>query len=302
MWDILIRAGSFVAIIVFGYVLKKVGFFKESDFKLLSKITLNITLPGAIVSAYAGSSISLGMLSIVLLGLGYGAVCMLLGWLSHCRRGRDEQAFAILNTSGVNIGTFTMPFVQSFLGPMGIITAGIFDTGNACVCLGGAYSVAAMVKSGEGFSAKRLLGALLHSVPFMSYVIMLLINLLGITLPEPVVNFAGIVGGANAFMAMLTIGVGFKISWDKSRIGSILRILLLRYCFAAVFALTCYHLLPFEAEIRNALVILCFGPIAAANPPFTEKLKGDVGLSSALNSISIVCSIVIIVVLSVILL
>ena len=302
MWDILIRAGSFVAIIILGYVLKKVGFFKESDFKVLGKITINITLPAAIVNAYAGSEVDPAMLSIVLLGLGHGLICMFLGWLSHCRRSREEQAFAIMNTSGINIGNFTMPFVQGFLGPMGIVTAGIFDTGNAGICLGGSYSVAAMVKDGVGFSLRRLLGSLVRSVPFMCYVIMLVINLLGISLPQPVISFAGIVGGANALMAMLTIGVGFKISGDRSQIGGILRILLVRYGFAALFALVCYNFLPFTEEVRNALVILSFGPVAAANPPFTEKLKCDAGLASAVNSISIVCSIVIIVTLSIILL
>lgn len=302
MWDILIRAGSFVVIILLGYVLKKLGFFKEDDFRVLSKIVINITLPAAIISSYAGSSIDLSMLSIVLLGLGSGGVYMFLGWLTHIRSGREGQAFAIVNTAGYNIGNFTLPFVQSFLGPMGIITAGLFDTGNACVCLGGSYSVAVMVKDNVGFSLKRVVGSLSRSVPFMCYLVMLVINLLGIKLPGAIVTCAEIIGSANAFVAMLMIGVGFKLTGDMSKIGSILRILIVRYGFAAVFSLACYNLLPFEAEVRSAIVILAFGPIASAAPAFTEELKCDVGLASAVNSISIVCSIVLIVVLSVILL
>ena len=42
-------------------------------------------------------------------------------------------------------------------------------------------------------------------------------------------------------------------------------------------------------------MILCFSPIASAAPAFTGDLKGDVGLASAVNSISIVVSIVLIV-------
>jgi hypothetical protein len=42
-------------------------------------------------------------------------------------------------------------------------------------------------------------------------------------------------------------------------------------------------------------VILAFSPIASAAPAFTADMKGDVGLSSAVNSISIVCSIIFIV-------
>ena len=50
-------------------------------------------------------------------------------------------------------------------------------------------------------------------------------------------------------------------------------------------------------QIRQALVILAFSPIGSAVPAFTEELKGDVGLSSAVNSISMVLSIAIIVAL-----
>ena len=53
MLDILVRAGSFVAVIVLGYVLKRMGFFKESDFTLLSKITIRITLSAAIICNFA---------------------------------------------------------------------------------------------------------------------------------------------------------------------------------------------------------------------------------------------------------
>ena len=66
---------------------------------------------------------------------------------------------------------------------------------------------------------------------------------------------------------------------------------------AAVLALCYFFLLPFELEVRQALVILAFSPIGSAVPVFTAELKGDVGLSSAANSIAIVISIVIIVAL-----
>ena len=45
MEAILMRAGSFMAVIILGYVLKKVGFFKEEDFYVMSKIMVKITLP-----------------------------------------------------------------------------------------------------------------------------------------------------------------------------------------------------------------------------------------------------------------
>ncbi len=302
MQEILVKAACYIGIIVLGYVLRHRGFFGPEAFDVLSKLVLKITLPCAIIASSAGKGIDLSMLAITLLGLGGGLLYMLLGSITHKKRGKEEQAFAILNIPGYNIGTFAMPFTQSFLGSMGVITTSLFDMGNAFVCLGGAYGVAASVKEGKGFDLKRILVGLAKSIPFTTHLIMVMLNLFHLSPPGAVVSFAQIIGNANAFLAMLMIGVGFHLSGDRSQFGSIFRVLSVRYGLAAVLALVFYFLLPFELEVRQALVILAFSPIGSAVPVFTAELKGDVGLSSAINSISIVISIVITVLLLIFLL
>lgn len=297
MADILMRAGSFVSIILLGYFLKKIGFFKQEDFTILSRITIRITLPATIITSFAGKEIDMAMLSLVFLAIGCGLIYIAIGFLINRRKPKEQQAFEMLNLPGYNIGTFVIPFAQSFLGPLDVIAVSLFDTGNAVICLGGAYSLASMVKEGNGFSLRRIGKALASSVPFVCYVIMLTMNLLKIPVPNLVLSAAGIIGNANAFMAMLMIGVGFKLEGSKSQTGTVVKLLAIRYGVAAVFALIFYYLLPFALEVRQALVILVFSPIGSAVPGFTGELKGDVGLSSALNSIAMVISIVIIVVL-----
>ena len=66
---------------------------------------------------------------------------------------------------------------------------------------------------------------------------------------------------------------------------------------AAILALCYYYLLPFSLDVRQTLVILAFAPIGSTVPIFTAELKEDVGLSSTINSIAIVISVVIIVTL-----
>lgn len=302
MSEILIKACSFVAIIVLGHVLRRIDFFKEGDFQVLSKIVLKITLPGAIVYSLAGKEINPSLLFIsliaILANLIYiGVMCVL-----NMRNSREVRAFDLLNVSGYNIGNFTMPFVQSFLGGTGVLAVSLFDTGNAAICLGGAYSLAALVRSGESFDIRKIVDKLAHSVPFMAYLVMLILGLFHLPLPSAVVTFSGIISNANAFLAMLMLGVGFKLSGDKSQILHIVKILAVRYSFASIFALVCFFMLPMELEYRQALVITLFSPIAAAVPAFTAELKDDVGLSSAVNSISILISIVCIVALLLIIL
>lgn len=297
MQEILSRAGCFIAIILLGYILRKKDFFKEGDFTVLSKVVLKITLPAAIVSSFAGKEIDLALLSLALISICAGLLYMMVMYVLNLKRGKDAQAFEILNTAGYNIGNFTLPFVQSFLGSIGVITTSLFDVGNACICLGGAYSVASIVKGGGKFSPLKILKALSKSVAFDCYILMVTLKILHLELPNAVISFADIIANGNAFMAMLMIGVGFKLSGDKSQIGSIVRVLTVRYSIAALLAVGYYTLLPFSLEVRQALVILAFSPIASAAPAFTGDMNGDVGLSSAVNSISIICSILIIVAL-----
>ena len=302
MQEILIKAGCYIAVIVLGYVLRQRGFFGPEAFGVLSKIVIKITLPCALIASSAGKPIDASLLTISVLGLGGGIVYMIAGWLLTRKKGREERAFGVLNVPGYNIGTFALPFTQGFLGPVGVLTTSLFDVGNAFVCLGGSFGVARAIREGGRPDLGRILKAPLTSIPFLTHVVLVTLNLLHWNVPGPVVTFAGIVGNANAFLAMLMIGVGFRLSGNRSQYGTIAKILVTRYAIAAVLALAYYFVLPFSLEIRQALVILAFSPIGSAVPVFTAELKSDVGLSSAINSIAIVISIVIIVTLLVVML
>lgn len=299
---ILIRAGSLAAIIVLGYWLRRIGYFKEEDFKVLSKILVKITLPGVIVSSFVGKQIEPKMLTISLISLGAGVIYMGIAYLMTRRESKDEKAFAVINSSGYNIGAFTMPFAQGFIGATGVVITSLFDIGNAFICFGGSLGMGIILKEGKGFSLKKIGKTLITSVAFDCYVIMTIMSLLRISIPAPVASFSKIIGDANAFVAMLMIGIGFKLSGGKSQFKKIGKILILRYTISALVATGCYFLLPFSKLIRTTLVILAFSPIPAAAPAYTEEVDGDVGMASAVNSMTIICSLIFIVVLSLILL
>ena len=68
MAEVLMKAGSFVAVIIMGNLLRRAVFFKEEDFYVLSKIVLKITLPAAIISNFSGIDLKPSMLVMTLLG------------------------------------------------------------------------------------------------------------------------------------------------------------------------------------------------------------------------------------------
>lgn len=297
MTDILIRAASFIAIIILGYVLRRIGFFKKDDFYVLSKIVIRITLPAALVLSFSGRELQPSMLFLSVISFVSGLFMIGLAYVLNIRHGRDAQAFAMVNMPGFNIGNFVLPFAQSFLGPMAVMAVSLFDVGNSFISLGGAYGIAASVKdSSSKFSIKPILKALSKSAPFITLMVMLILGILKLTLPKAVLEFAGIVSGANAFLSMLMVGVGFEISGNKSQIGALVRILLPKYLIGLVMSVICFNFLPFPLPHRQALAILFFAPIPSIAPGFTADIGGDYGLASAANSIAILISIVCIVI------
>lgn len=293
MLDILTRACCFVGIILLGFILRQTGFFKEGDFHVLSKITLKITLPATFVVSLSQMTIEPSMLIISAIIFGVGVLYICVAFLINLRADKDKRAFEMLNLPSYNIGLFALPLVQGFLGPVGVATTSLCDLGNAFICLGGAYGVASAVKDGSKFSFRRIGKALLTSVPFMTYIILIPLNLAQIKLPAGILSFADIIKGANTFLAMLMIGVGIKIDRNANYTWQIVRLLLVRYSIAAVLAAVFYYLLPFALEVRQTMVLLAFSPVSSATPAFTAEMKGDVSLAAAYHTAAIVCSMII---------
>ncbi|MBS6645661.1 MAG: AEC family transporter [Clostridiaceae bacterium] len=287
------KAIAFVMIIVVGYVLKCRGFFHAKDFFMISKIVINITLPSAIISNFSRITMEKSLLLMCVIGFASNIILVLLGYLINLGGTKEDQAFDMVNLSGYNIGNFTMPFVQSFLGPVGFAVTSLFDAGNAVMCTGITYSLAsAVLGTGDKVSIKAVLRKLFSSVPFDSYVVMTTLTIMNIKLPGVLLDFTGTVGSANAFLALLMLGIGFEVNMDKGKVARIIKLLVLRYGSAVLFSLAFFFLMPFSLEVRQALAILSFGPVSSVSPAFTGNLGGDVELASAVNSLSIIASII----------
>lgn len=291
MIKVLVEAGSLIAIVVLGYLLKRNNFFKPSDIKIISKIILNITLPCVVITNFNQLDVDKSLLVIVAIGILCNLVMMLLGYVTSYREGVDRKAFSLVNYSGYNIGSFCMPFVQSFLPPVGVMATCLFDAGNAVMCTGVTYSIASAMTNSDKNTLKKFFKKIFSSIAFDTYILMLILSLMRIKLPQEIIVFTGKVGMANAFLAMLMIGIGLEIKIEKSYIKAILKFILIRYSVAVLLALLFFFYLPFALEIRSALVLIAFAPVSSIGLTTTERCNGDIELASTINSISILCSV-----------
>ncbi|MDD3224889.1 MAG: AEC family transporter [Clostridium sp.] len=295
MGGVLIKAFSFVFIIIIGYVFKRIGIFGNKDYKIVTRIVMNITLPCALITAFANFTMDKSMIFIVLIGFLANIIMSVIGYVIARNKDNKEKAFNILNLAGYNIGCFTLPYVQSFLGSYAVGITSLFDTGNSIMCTGGTYAVASVVAwEGEKQSIKGFIRKIFSSVPFDTYLLMLIVAITGIKLPRVIYNVTSNLSAGNAFLSMLMIGMIFECNFHKEQLLKVASMLSIRYICALIFALIIYFYIPFSSEIKKVLIILVFAPVSVLSPVFSGLCKCDEGLAGVVNSMSIPISICII--------
>ena len=305
MEHVLTTASSFLLLILFGFFLKRLGFFGPHDHQLLSKLVMNLTLPAAAIVNFATLELTPALLSLLGLGLGMNLLTALLGWGLACRGSSVQKSFALLNWSGYNMGAFAMPYLQGFLGAAGVGAACIFDVGNAIMCTGGTYALTAVLAPEEGrrhITLGEIAKKLFSSTVFDVYLLMLVMGLLRIPVPRLAGQLLSPAAAANSCIAMLTIGLMLELKLPAGSLGQSLAIILGRNLVAAAAAGSrvsplkaaaagaFFLLAPFSLEIRQAISISFFAPIAVASAAFSEKCGCDPGVTGFTISLSILVS------------
>ncbi len=291
--QILLRASSLVVIVLIGYLIKRVGWVKSTDFPIFSKLVLRITLPAALITSFSQFDVHLELLFLTGIGIVVNLLQSAFSFVLRRRDGRAGQAFGVLNSGSYNIGAFATPYISGFMGPQSIIYASVFDIGNSLAAGGIAVGWAKHLAREDGRTTPlTFLRDIFSSPVFITYLSLLVIRLAAISIPAQVITFTSIVGAANPFLAMLMIGIGLELKLEGQKYAAAARLLGVRYAFATVFALAAWFGLPIAAEIRLVLCMLFFAPIAAMMSGFTQEIDGDVELSAFMTSVSILIGIV----------
>lgn len=128
---------------------------------------------------------------------------------------------------------------------------------------------------------------MLRSVPFDTF---LAILLLGAARPAPgrsrFTPWRGCSGQANAFLAMLMIGLLLEPRIPQESRSDVLRVVLLRYGFGLAASAVCW-MLPLPAGIRQVLALSLLAPVPSVSLAYCERCGCDSGAVGAIHSLCI---------------
>ena len=292
MSNVLTQTIVYVILLFAGYGFKKAGIFKVEDTDFLKKVILYLTMSAMAVNGLKDLELQPSFLWCFLVGFGTSTILMLVGMAVTRRKSPEERVMYLFNFNTYNIGNFAIPFLTGLISTEGFAALCLFDIGVAIYLYGIDYSLAEAVKGGKGsFSLKFLLKKIFTSPITDMYLLMILLAALHLRLPDPILKLASVMGNANAFLAMLSIGILFELNLEKKNIRDMVKFFVLRYGTILLIMAGVILLIPFSQDIRQAICVLLMAPVASIAPLLTMNAGGDGAKAAQINSVSILIGI-----------
>ena len=282
----------YVILLFAGYGFKKAGIFKVEDTDFLKKVILYLTMSAMAVNGLKDLELQPSFLWCFLVGFGTSTILMLVGMAVTRRKSPEERVLYLFNFNTYNIGNFAIPFLTGLISTEGFAALCLFDIGVAIYLYGIDYSLAEAVKGGKGsFSLKFLLKKIFTSPITDMYLLMLLLAALHLRLPDSILKLASVMGNANAFLAMLSIGILFELNLEKKNLRDMVKFFVLRYGTILLIMAGVILFIPFSQDIRQAICVLLMAPVASIAPLLTMNAGGDGAKAAQINSVSILIGI-----------
>ena len=260
MSNVLTQTIVYVVLLFAGYGFKKAGIFKVEDTDFLKKVILYLTMPAMAVNGLKDLELQPSFLWCFLVGFGTSTILMLVGMAATRKKSPEEKVMYLFNLNTYNIGNFAIPFLTGLLSTDGFAALCLFDIGVAIYLYGIDYSLAEAVKGGKSrFSL--------------------------------VLKLASVMGNANAFLAMLSIGILFELKLDRKNLREMVKFFALRYGTILVIMAGVILFIPFSPDIRQAICVLLAAPVASIAPLLTQNAGGDGAKAAQVNSVSILLGI-----------
>ena len=292
MSNVLTQTIVYVILLFAGYGFKKAGIFKVEDTDFLKKVILYLTMPAMAVNGLKDLELQPSFLWCFLVGFGTSTILMLVGMAVTRRKSPEERVMYLFNFNTYNIGNFAIPFLTGLISTEGFAALCLFDIGVAIYLYGIDYSLAEAVKGGKGsFSLKFLLKKIFTSPITDMYLLMILLAALHLRLPDPILKLASVMGNANAFLAMLSIGILFELNLEKKNLWDMVKFFVLRYGTILLIMAGVILFIPFSQDIRQAICVLLMAPVASIAPLLTMNAGGDGAKAAQINSVSILLGI-----------
>ncbi|MHB8961799.1 MAG: AEC family transporter [Saccharofermentanales bacterium] len=282
-----------ISMILLGYLLKRFGVFKNSDGDALTRLAFNITLPAIIISSFSDFQFEWSYAVYPVIGFAYGFFIFGASLLFYRKFSKRVKGTLTMPLLGLNIGLFAVPLVQVIWGDLAVKYLLLIDCGNAFIVFGLCYFVAAFYADDRAdANARQIMKAAMKSIPFLVYIVTLLLKAFGIYYPKFVVDIADIAAKANTPVAMIALGIFLSFTFTRSQMGKMVLFWAMKYLIGIASGLAIYFFAPLDVLGRSVILLALILPSSFATIVYAVDFKYDTRFVGALVNSTIIISII----------
>ena len=281
---------SFV-IIALGYLAKRTRIVQESDGDGISRIVFNFTLPATVITAFSNIQIDKALFAMPFINIVYCTIMLVLSFVIYRKQPRKEKGMLTMQFAAFNVGLFAYPLVESVWGNDGLKYFGMFDMGNSLMVFCVSYVIACVYANGHAkVDYKVLLRKVFSSIPFLAYIITLVLSVLHVSYPPFFLTLCKTIAKANMPLSLLLLGLFLSFSFESKHWRRMFQMLAIRYSIGITVGVILYMVLPFDKMFRVTLLLAFCLPISLAVVPYAVECGYDKKFVGTVNNASIIIS------------
>ncbi|MCO4331107.1 AEC family transporter [Staphylococcus hyicus] len=253
-------------LIALGYTLKRIGYVKGADAKVITTLVLNVTLPAVVIVNLNGVTLTPELSLLPILMVLYGLMTKLIVILLFIKYNNEVRGTVAMLMASLNIGIFAYPLVQQMWPEKGLLYFGMADIGGAVLMFGLTYFIAGYFKNAEGtLNLKTIFLSCLKSIPLMTYIVMIVLSLCAIKLPPNTITFFDLLGKANLPLSMLLLGILLDFKIERRFLPLTFKYIGMHYGLGLVFGSLVHVFLPVSDDmIKTTLQLIWVLPVGVA--------------------------------------
>ena len=284
-----------LAMIVFGFLIKKLGYISEKEGKTISRFLMHTTFPALMLVSTIRIKLEPSLFLIPVMAFLLGSIMILMALFVFKNYPNDLRGLLTMGASGFNTGLFAFPIIEGIWGREGLVYAIMYDIGNTAVVFGLVYTTGHYFASkGKGHDKVHLgfiVKRVLRSPPLQAMLIGLTINALSVPIPTIAIDFLDVLAKGNKPLVLLLMGIYLSFALDKKELWAVSKVFAIRYACGLSAVVLIYFFVP-PSLYQSILIVCVVLPVGMTLLPFSDELHYDSRIAGLLVNTSLLISFV----------
>lgn len=280
-----------LAMITFGFLVKRFNYISEKEGKVISRFLMHTTFPALMLVSTVRIKLEPSLFLIPLMALFLGSTMLTIAWFTFRKYSNDWRGILTMGAGGFNTGLFAFPIIEGIWGRDALVYAIMFDIGNTAVVFGLVYSIGSYFasKGDEIVRFKTIFRKVARLPPLQAMVIGLLINAFSIPLPDIAMDFLEVLAKGNKPVVLVLMGIYLSFNLDKKQVLAVSKVLAIRYVCGLTAVALIYHFIP-PSLYQSILIVCVILPVGMTLLPFSDELNYDSKIAALFVNLSLLIS------------